>query len=67
MDHLQKWMREQIEQKKAEPNSGLGEAIRYMLKRWETLTRFLLAPGAPLDNIENQANAAASRKRQNAT
>ena len=50
MDDLQKWMQEQIEQKKVEPNSGLGEAIQYMLKRWQTLTRFLSVPGAPLDN-----------------
>jgi hypothetical protein len=50
MDELQKWMREQLEQKKVEPNSGLGEAIQYMLKRWQTLTRFLSVPGAPLDN-----------------
>jgi Transposase IS66 family len=45
MDDLQKWMQEQIEQKKVEPNSGLGEAIQYMLKRWQTLTRFLSVPG----------------------
>jgi transposase len=50
MDDLQKWMQEQIEQKKVEPNSGLGEAIQYMLKRWQTLTRFLSVRGAPLDN-----------------
>jgi len=50
MDDLQKWMQEQIEQKKVEPNSGLGQAINYMLKRWQTLTRFLSVPGAPLDN-----------------
>jgi hypothetical protein len=41
---------EQFEQRKVEPNSGLGEAIQYMLKRWEPLTRFLEVPGAPLDN-----------------
>ena len=50
MDQLRQWMKEQLEQKKVEPNSGLGEAINYMLKRWETLTRFLSVPGAPLDN-----------------
>jgi len=33
-----------------EPNSGLGEAIRYMLKHWDKLTRFLKVPGAPIDN-----------------
>lgn len=50
MDRLQQWMTEQIDQKRAEPNSGLGQAIGYMLKRWEPLTRFLKIPGAPLDN-----------------
>ena len=50
MDELHLWMKEQLDQKKVEPNSGLGEAIRYMLKRWEPLTRFLSVPGAPLDN-----------------
>jgi hypothetical protein len=50
MEELQKWMKDQIEQKKVEPNSGLGEAINYMLKRWEPLTRFLSVSGAPLDN-----------------
>ncbi len=33
-----------------EPNSDLGRAIRYTLKRQEQLTRFLNIPGAPLDN-----------------
>ena len=50
MDQLQQWMQAQLEQKKVEPNSGLGQAIDYMLKRWEALTRFLSVPGAPLDN-----------------
>ena len=50
MEALEKWAREQIEQKKVEPNSDLGQAIKYMLKRWEKLTLFLRAPGAPLDN-----------------
>jgi hypothetical protein len=50
MDELERWAREQFEQKKVEPNSGLGQAITYMLKRWEKLTLFLRIPGAPLDN-----------------
>jgi hypothetical protein len=50
MEALHAWMREQLDQKRVEPNSGLGEAIRYMLKHWEGLTRFLSVPGAPLDN-----------------
>ena len=37
MKNLKQWLSEQIEQKKAEPNSGLGKAIAYMLKHWEPL------------------------------
>ena len=33
-----------------EPNSRLGGAFEYLLKRWKSLTRFLEVPGAPLDN-----------------
>jgi transposase len=50
MDELHRWMKERIDQKKVEPNSGLGKAMAYMLKHWEPLTRFLHIPGAPLDN-----------------
>jgi len=50
MDSLHLWLREQLEQRKAEPNSSLGTAIAYMLKHWEKLTLFLRQPGAPLDN-----------------
>jgi len=50
MEELSRWMTEQIQQKKVEPNSGLGEAIGYMQKHWKELTVFLRTPGAPLDN-----------------
>jgi transposase len=50
MAELKNWLTEQFEQKKVEPNSGLGEAIGYMLRHWEKLTLFLRQPGAPLDN-----------------
>lgn len=50
MKNLKNWLSEQIEQKKTEPNSGLGKAIAYMLRHWDALTLFLRAPGAPLDN-----------------
>jgi hypothetical protein len=40
----------EIEQRKVEPNSSLGEAISYMLKHFNELTLFLRQPGAPLDN-----------------
>jgi len=50
MEQLRGWLKDQIDQKKVEPNSGLGGAINYMLKRWEPLTLFLRQPGASLDN-----------------
>ena len=50
MGRLKRWMNQQFEQKLVEPNSGLGEAIRYMKKHWKKLILFLRVPGAPLDN-----------------
>jgi len=50
MDGFARWMREQFEQRKVEPNSGLGDAIQYMQKHWDKLTLFLRRKGAPLDN-----------------
>ena len=50
MDQLKQWLNDQLEQKKVEPNSGLGGAIGYLLKYWDRLTLFLRQPGAPLDN-----------------
>jgi transposase len=50
MRDLEIWLREQIEERKVEPNSGLGQAITYMRKHWKELTLFLREPLAPLDN-----------------
>ncbi len=50
MDRLHGWLKRQLDQKLVEPNSALGSAIQYMLKRWDALTLFLHQPGAPLDN-----------------
>jgi hypothetical protein len=50
MTGLETWMKGELDEHKVEPNSGLGEAIRYMLKHWSELTLFLREPGAPLDN-----------------
>ena len=47
---LREWFSQQFEEKKVEPNSGLGKAFKYMLKHWKKLTLFLTIPGAPLDN-----------------
>jgi transposase len=67
MESLKAWMADQMDQKKVEPNSGLGEAIRYMQKRWEPLTLFLREPGAPLENnITERALKKAILHRKNA-
>lgn len=50
MEQLHTWMTQQLDERRVEPNSGLGEAIGYMLRHWEKLTAFLRVPGAPLDN-----------------
>jgi transposase len=50
MRELKFWMKAQLDQHRVEPNSGLGQAIGYMLKHWEGLTLFLREEGAPLDN-----------------
>jgi hypothetical protein len=50
MDALKDWMEQQLEDKQVEPNSRLGQAFNYMLKRWAALTGFVRIAGAPLDN-----------------
>lgn len=50
MARLHAWLTDQIAEHRVEPNSGLGQAIAYVLKHWTPLTLFLRQPGAPLDN-----------------
>jgi len=50
MEVLRAWMGWKLEDREVEPNSGLGEAMEYMLRRWERLTLFLRVARAPLDN-----------------
>jgi transposase len=67
MERLKLWMDAQIGEKKVEPQSALGEAIRYMQKRWQKLTLFLREAGAPLDNtITERALKKAILHRKNA-
>jgi hypothetical protein len=67
MIDLEAWLDEQIKEKKVEPNSSLGEAIDFMQRHWEKLTRFLHVPGAPLDNnIVERALKKAILHRKNA-
>ena len=50
MDGLKDWLNKQFDHRLVEPNSALGKAIAYMQGHWETLTRFLHLPSAPVDN-----------------
>jgi transposase len=54
METLKTWMEQQLEERLVEPNSRLGGAFAYLLKRWKALTRFLHISGAPLDNNSAQ-------------
>jgi len=66
MDELHRWLKAQLDEKRVEPNSSLGEAISFMLKHWEELTLFLRVPGAPLDNnVCERALKMAIRHRKN--
>jgi hypothetical protein len=67
MENLKDWFHQQLERKTVEPNSGLGQAIGYMLNHWQALTLFLKVPNAPLDNnLCEQALKKAILHRKNA-
>jgi transposase len=66
MDKLHVGLQAQFNERKVEPNSGLGIAIRYVLRHWHPLTLFLRQPGAPLDsNIVERALKQAILHRKN--
>jgi len=66
MKELHVWLEAQFAQRLVEPNSALGVAISYLLKRWDKLTLFLRQAGAPLDNnICERALKVAIRHRKN--
>jgi transposase len=67
MEEARARMAAELDEKRLEPNSDLGHAFNYFLKRWEKFTLFLRRPGAPLDN--NIAERALKRtiRRRNAS
>jgi hypothetical protein len=50
MTGLRLWIAALFADKRVEPNSGLGAALTYMVKRWDALTLFLRVADAPLEN-----------------
>lgn len=66
MAEIETWMKAQFTENRIEPNSGLGEALNYLLKRWDKFTLFLRLPGVPLhNNICERALKMAIRHRNN--
>jgi hypothetical protein len=66
MEEIRVRMTAELEEKRIEPNSDLGHAFNYFLKRWPKFTLFLRKPGAPLDNnIAERALKMAIRNRNN--
>jgi len=45
MDKLHAWLEAQLDERRTEPNSGLGQAIKYLLRHWQPLTLFLRKAG----------------------
>lgn len=48
MNKLREWIEQQFKQKQVEPNSRLGQALRYVRKHWEGLTRLLTIANCPV-------------------
>jgi hypothetical protein len=65
MEQLHVHMTKLLTEHKVEPNSELGMALKYMLRHWPKLTRFLTVAGAPIDNnLVEQALKIAIRNRK---
>jgi transposase len=66
MQDLEEWIRVQFAERRVEPNSGLGKALKYFQNHWHELTLFLRVAGAPLDsNIVERALKKAILQRKN--
>jgi hypothetical protein len=65
---LKDWMTAQFREHRVEPTSRLGKAMRYLLRHWPKLTRFLEVAGVPLDNnLCERALKMAIRNRKHAS
>ena len=67
MTERKKWLKKPGDDRLVEPNSARGKAIAYMQGHWETLTRFLHLPGAPIaNNLGERSRKLCIRQRKNA-
>jgi transposase len=66
MRRLQPWLEQQTVERLVAPTRSVGKAISYLVDPWDTLTRFLHEPGAPLENnLAERALKLAIRQRKN--
>ena len=54
LDPLKVWMQEQLDKNKVESSSHFGKILKYCLKHWHKLTRFLTVEGCPLSNNKSE-------------
>jgi hypothetical protein len=47
LKELREWIEAQFAEHQVEPNSSLGQALRYVLKHWAGLTRLSMPTTAP--------------------
>lgn len=50
LEQIHRSLEEDFQQKRIEPNSSLGQAVKYLLKHWPQLLNCFQHEGAPLDN-----------------
>jgi transposase len=47
---LEEWIKQELAERRVEPNSNLGRALGYLQRHWDGLTQILRVAGAPIDN-----------------
>ena len=54
MQQIYEYGQELLRTKRAEPNSSLGKAIKYLVNHWTELILFTQMAGVPLSNNDNE-------------
>lgn len=50
MDELKSWCETSLDEKKIEPNSGMGGAMKYFIRHYDELVKFTQIEGMPMSN-----------------
>ena len=54
LDKLKIWMQEQLDLNIVEPGGHFGKVLKYCLKHWHKLTRFVSVEGCPVSNNQSE-------------